>query len=1383
MKKLTFQMVCEQLKEKSEFADRVDDINVLSGASILMLGLKYSGNNISIFLDALTIKDELVSVSKRILDALLRNRTNECDKRMHLMKWAYSIIYYTAFFDVLDEQIPKRIRDSIALSLKEKKGIFQDGLKKGERSHSFIEEEIILPNVRYGYDDIEDHLKALYGIMAEGLREFVKKLSFWETDSEEVVAEFNKITKKMPEMAVERFSSQYLYLASHFNEFYVFSHFSNEKRKSQKIEKLYENAVSIGCELDKKLDIGLERLSDVIFEIPFRNQEVKVKKIVACLIEKYKRDVKKPIIDFQDDKEKLIYPSIESAFIPQSFKVLQYKTEEQLGREDTWLAKKENRNMDSFWAQYYLSPYSLEHLLLILGEPGSGKSLLTKIICARMSKENNIVIRIPLREVDVEKDIEQIVCEQLQKDGDASELVSTFKWFAECFTFNPITIIFDGYDEVLQTTGRVYRNLLNRLSKFQTNCEERHRPIRIIVTSRKFLIDKAEVPVGTTVMRLLEFDQQQKKKWIEIWNVHNENIFRMANISPFSLPENNANIDDLSKQPLLLLMLAVYDANIEEKTNSLRKEKTLNRTKLYNELLCRFIKRELKKGARGEEIFYEELDNEGQDNMINAEMKRLGIVALGMYNRCRLSLQMTDLLQDLEDMEVEQIIFNSKSRMLNGAELIGGSFFFIHRAESGEGESNKREIAIEFMHKTFYEFLLADFILKNLVKIIDGLNELRHLRIKSNYQNVLNDPEHLGKQYYIALMYTDLCREPEVLNMMAEWSETIIDKYFVGKRSDFDITFKNLLERHTEIICKGVFNPSAGSGDSYNKITKTYLEKCAVYLMNLLMLQGVTSSNRKNMFDVKGWKQISQLCKMNVSEETILKFMGLFDISHEGEFICIKKAESVKDIDSKGRIDKLLDIMSFMKEDIVYSLLILHSNKNTNIEKQKYRSLLVEKNMNIDFELILGALQNHLTYNMVDFCIIDNIEEGCRILNKFKVDKVLVMDWLLYLGNCLEKNREIRNIQKNINRLTSVIMEYYSCHLPVMLQLLKFLKRTYSEKIILENKYLFVENLKNCVPDAPNLFEDFWGLLENILEPYEIKGIIQKISNEFSDILSSSPDSAVKMLKVVCAFGNHIDYVKMLQATENMIKQIWDRSPYLAFELFNIYIIQNPKWIVKDEYSEYIIKKFNNLLYEYPDVTIDTIYLFAKQSYGCVQTIIHDIIREFERILYEEPDVAARLIKLLLQLRMENDLEELAPYIMKRYKAMLYVIPEEIVYILEIFHNNQCEDESIREAIQSVLEQFNYLLSKSIKGAVKLLEISKKIDKDIDIYEKIVMCFDSILYKKMKVDVFTENLLMDLLEVECDEKSLDYFWGKRSYISIYYTHIYERLLKIYENLK
>ena len=192
-------MVCEQLKEKNEFVDRIDDINVLSGAAILLLGLKYSGNNISKFLDALTIKDELISIGKRILDALLRNRTNECDKRLHLMKWAYSIIYYTAFFDVLDEQIPKRIRDSIELSLKEKKGIFQDGLKKSEGNHSVRDEEIILPNVRYGYDDIEDYLKNLYGIMVEGLREFVQKLSFWESDSEAAVAEFNIIMKKMQE--------------------------------------------------------------------------------------------------------------------------------------------------------------------------------------------------------------------------------------------------------------------------------------------------------------------------------------------------------------------------------------------------------------------------------------------------------------------------------------------------------------------------------------------------------------------------------------------------------------------------------------------------------------------------------------------------------------------------------------------------------------------------------------------------------------------------------------------------------------------------------------------------------------------------------------------------------------------------------------------------------------------------------------------------------------------------------------------------------------------------------------------------------------------------------------------------------------------------------
>lgn len=1373
--------MCEQLKKNSEFVDRVEDINAVSGAAILLLGLKYSGKNISIFLDALTIKDEITDIGKRILDALLQNKTNECNKRMNLMKWAYSIIYYTAFFDVLDEQLPKRIRDSIKLSLKEKKGIFQESLKSSGENQVVRDEEIILPNVRYGYDDIEEYLKKLYEHMVEGLREFIQKLSFWESDSETAIGEFNKTMEKMPELAIERFHAQYLYLASHFNEFYVFAHLSNENRKAQKIEKLYKNAISIGCEMDKKIDIGLERLSEIIIELPLKNQEEKVKRIVTSLIEKYKSEIKKPIVDAQNQKEKLNYPSIEKAFIPQSFKILQYKVGEQLGREDTWFGQNVNKCMDSFWTQYYLSPYSLEHLLLILGEPGSGKSLLTKIICAQMSKEYNIVIRIPLREVDVEKDIEQIVCEQIEKDGDASEPVPTFKWFAECFVCNPITVIFDGYDEVLQTTGKVYRNLLNKLSKFQTECEERHRPIRVIVTSRKFLIDKADVPVGTTVMRLMEFDQQQKQRWIEIWNDHNEDVFEQADISPFLLPENNTSIDDLSKQPLLLLMLAVYDANIEEKINSLRKAKSLNRTKLYDELLCRFIKRELKKGARGEETFFEELDVKEQSYKINAEMKRLGIVALGMFNRCKLSLQMTELQQDLEDMDARQVKLTSNSGMLSSAELLGGSFFFIHKVESGEGEHDRRKIIFEFMHKTFYEFLLADLILKNLVDVIDGLNELRHSRIQSNYQNVLNDPAQLDKQYYIALMYTDLCREPEVLNMMAEWSEAIIEKNFVGERSDFDITLKSLLNKHIDIICKNVFDPSYKSGDPYNnKTPKTYLEKCDVYLMNLIMMQVVTNSNRRNLIDDEIWKQITKFCKMNVSDETILKFMGLFDVLKEGNAICIKKAESTKDMDSKERIDKLIDIMSFAQDETVCSLLMLHNIKKTNIEKQEYRKLLLEKNMNINFEIVLGDLQNHLAYNTAPFSIKNNIERGSNILCEYNIEAVQVMDWLLYLNKYFEIYGDIKIPQKNINFLAAAILQYYSCYLTVMLQLLKFLKKICNDKIVLQNKNAFVMALRSCVPDAPNLFEDFWNLLDYILDPFEIEDIVREITNSFSAILKNSPDSAVKMLKVVGMYGKDADYVKMLHDTESMIEQIWDRSPRLALELFNIYILRDSEWEVKDDYIKYIIRRFDWLLYEYPDVTVDMIFLFESQTCGCAQTIIHDIIREFERILYEDCEVAARLIKLLLRLKKESDLEELAPYIMKRYSVMLYIIPEETICLLEIFNNNHCEHQRVKEAIRIFLEQFEYLLSQSIRGAIKLLEISRRTDKSIDIHEKLIKCFDIILYKKMKVDTFIVDLLMDLLEDGYDEKLRNYFGERKSYISIYYTYINERLSKIYD---
>ncbi len=59
----------------------------------------------------------------------------------------------------------------------------------------------------------------------------------------------------------------------------------------------------------------------------------------------------------------------------------------------------------------------------------------------------------------------------------------------------------------------------------------------------------------------------------------------------FAIPQNNKEIKELAGQPLLLLMLALYDSA----GNQLGQAKKLNQTLLYDSLLRQFIERELRK--------------------------------------------------------------------------------------------------------------------------------------------------------------------------------------------------------------------------------------------------------------------------------------------------------------------------------------------------------------------------------------------------------------------------------------------------------------------------------------------------------------------------------------------------------------------------------------------------------------------------------------------------------------------------------------------------------------------------------------------------------------------------------------------------------------------
>ena len=149
---------------------------------------------------------------------------------------------------------------------------------------------------------------------------------------------------------------------------------------------------------------------------------------------------------------------------------------------------------------------------------------------------------------------------------------------------SPPIVILDGYDELLQATGKLFTDYLDQVQRFQRDSLIQNRPVRVIVTSRITLIDKAIIPRGTTVVRLEPFDEPRRAEWIRRWNACNAAYFQQCGVKPFTLPDNE-RLAELAEQPLLLLMLAIFDSA----GNALSGRPDLDRTLLYDALLRRFI--------------------------------------------------------------------------------------------------------------------------------------------------------------------------------------------------------------------------------------------------------------------------------------------------------------------------------------------------------------------------------------------------------------------------------------------------------------------------------------------------------------------------------------------------------------------------------------------------------------------------------------------------------------------------------------------------------------------------------------------------------------------------------------------------------------------------
>ncbi|MEU1009759.1 hypothetical protein [Streptomyces sp. NPDC005890] len=362
-------------------------------------------------------------------------------------------------------------------------------------------------------------------------------------------------------------------------------------------------------------------------------------------------------------------------------------------------------DIERFLAAHVLGLPALLAPLVVLGHPGAGKSLLTKLLTARLPAGEFRPLRVELRHTPAETDLQTQLEHALKRNTGRD--VTWPDWYDQEPGGPLPVVLLDGFDELLQAgahklgRGRQW-GYLQEIKKFQTREAGLGRPLVVIVTSRTVVADRADIPYTSQVIRLEPFDEPEIERWLAVWNATNQDHFARHAQPPLPL-EVVLPHRDLAAQPLLLLMLALYDST----GHALRLlgNEDINRTQLYDRLLREFVRRQVDKDGP--------LPPAETATAVDRELHRLSVVALSMFHRGAQAISGEDADRDLRALGA-----SAPGAADDGSGLLFGRFFFVHEAQAVVTEERLR--SYEFMHATFGEHLAARLIEQELRRLAAG---------------------------------------------------------------------------------------------------------------------------------------------------------------------------------------------------------------------------------------------------------------------------------------------------------------------------------------------------------------------------------------------------------------------------------------------------------------------------------------------------------------------------------------------------------------------------------------------------------------------------------------------------------------------------------------
>lgn len=795
-----------------------DAVALLDGTSTFTAVLD-KGSSLLLFgmggVDLFDVRARAVGLCDELIRGL-RDRVKGLSRydRTRRLAAAHAVIVFSAYLEALGEVnvLPELTReDQERLT----------GLETGKLTEGVIGMPVPMPTPQHPYEDVLHDLTAHYTVITKAVVSFLSGLACWDSWDETTR---DRLVGDIPARALRRYEELFRRLATDFPEVACWSDLVGHQATRAEVRNLSRGLADLQ-----------ERLSAVVSQ---RGPSDRLK----ALVHANRAALGQPIVTSADTPRGMTIPLLDQGYVDPGFRLLPPLHGRHVASEESWRQVPRRDDLGAFLAGYLTLPQAVDAPLVVLGQPGAGKSVLTRILAARLPAAEFLPLRVELRGVPAESDvlaqIEHGIKDALDEAMSWPDLVHAAQGAL------PV-IMLDGFDELLQATGVNQTDYLERVAQFQRRQAQRGRALAVIVTSRTAVADRARVPHASIVLRLEPFDEDQMRQWVDVWNRANHAYFQQHALQPLAVA-NVLTVPRLAEQPLLLLMLALYDAD----TNALRlMREELHKAELYERLLLGFAAREVRKSGDG-------LADADLSRAVEDVLLRLEIAAFAMFNRGLQWVRDTDLDADLRVLlpSAEPTRPHGFRRALTRAEGVIGSFFFVHASQALRDEERLK--TYEFLHPTFGEYLVARLVVRELADLAEELAfaDSRNRRTKP-------DEAFL----YALLSFAALTVRAPIVGFLE-----------YGVRHRMEAHRRALLRRHLCELFAGSLMPRRESVyDAYEPVVTEAPARCAAYGVNLLLLAVLCSEDPISGTDLfrtarpeaanELWRRVSRLWHAQLS--------------------------------------------------------------------------------------------------------------------------------------------------------------------------------------------------------------------------------------------------------------------------------------------------------------------------------------------------------------------------------------------------------------------------------------------------------------------------------------------------------------------------------------